>query len=408
MTIPGQTKAVTEALESSDPGHIKTIRGSQLGCLTRSLNDLKSTLVKQADSEEFDLSKISDSKVKLLVKQAKYAYDNVVNLHERYLLKQTGLTDTESEDNDYIAAVEAKFYELIELQGQYDSQVKSKSMIQSTDVTQDKAAESFKGKCGVFKDAIADYDSIVVMVEELFTSEDKHLTAQVHKDLLVKAFDKMDKLGQELLEMSVNILPAINNEDRELYFCTKQRLTYRPMLVKLIKIINEHDIETRGVMSTTTSNPTPTDPLGGTPSSVGAEQCLKLKKLEARHFSGQRREYAAWKRDFKDVVDVPGRPQAEIGFTLKSCIPLKYHYLFDNLSLSEHAKMFEILDNKFGKARLIIDETIDEMEKMKPVTNDQDFITFVDKIDKIRRDLSELKMESEIQNSTVLSRLEQK
>lgn len=94
MTIPGQTKAVTEALESSDPGHIKTIRGSQLGCLTRSLNDLKSTLVKQADSEEFDLSKISDSKVKLLVKQAKYAYDNVVNLHERYLLKQTGLTDT--------------------------------------------------------------------------------------------------------------------------------------------------------------------------------------------------------------------------------------------------------------------------------------------------------------------------
>ena len=56
------------------------------------------------------------------------------------------------------------------------------------------------------------------------------------------------------------------------------------------------------------------------------------------------------KRDFKDVVDVPGRPPAEIGFTLKSCIPLKYHYLFDNLSLSEHTKMFEILENKFDKA----------------------------------------------------------
>ena len=70
--------------------------------------------------------------------------------------------------------------------------------------------------------------------------------------------------------------------------------------------------------------------------------------------------------------------------------------------------MFGVLDNKFGKARLIIDETIAEMERIKPVTNDQDFIIFVDKIDRINRDLSELKMEGEIQNSTVLSKLEQK
>ena len=198
---------------------------------------------------------------------------------------------------DLFYTVKAKFYELIVLQGQYDSQVKAKSRVQSTDVTEDKAAESFKGKSCVFKDAIADYDSIVVMVEELFTNEDNHLTAQVHKDLLTKAFDKIDKLGQELLDMSVNILPAASNENRELYSCTKQRLTYRPMLVKLIKIINEHEIEARGVMSTTT----PTDPLGGTSSSVGAEQCLKLKKLEARHFSGQRREYAAWKKEISKM-----------------------------------------------------------------------------------------------------------
>ena len=95
---------------------------------------------------------------------------------------------------------------------------------------------------------------------------------------------------------------------------------------------------------------------------------MKLKKLEARHFIGQRCEYAAWKRDFKEVVVVPGLPQAEIGLALKSCIPLKYHYLFDNLSLSEHEKMLEILDDKFRKARLIIDETIDDMEKIKPAT----------------------------------------
>ena len=93
-----------------------------------------------------------------------------------------------------------------------------------------------------------------------------------------------------------------------------------------------------------------------------------MKKLEARHFSGQRREYAAWKRDFLDVVAVPGRPGAKRGFTLKSCIHLKRHYLFDNLSLSEHEKMLEILVDKFSKACLIINETIADMEKIEPAT----------------------------------------
>ena len=99
---------------------------------------------------------------------------------------------------------------------------------------------------------------------------------------------------------------------------------------------------------------------------------LKLKKLEAKHFSGQRRKYAAWKHDFCDVANVPGRPAAEIGYTLKSCIPQKFLYLFDNLALSEHGRMLDILDENFGKARFIIDDTVNEMEKMKPVTTDKE------------------------------------
>ena len=133
-----------------------------------------------------------------------------------------------------------------------------------------------------------------------------------------------------------------------------------------------------------------------------ASSYLKLKKFEVRHFSGQRREYSAWKRDFREIVVVPGRPDSEIGFTLKSSIPQKYHYLFDNISLAEHSKMFTILDEKFGKARLIIDETVAEMERIKPVTNDKEFVVFVDKIEKIYRDLNELSLTSEIHNASVL------
>ena len=131
---------------------------------------------------------------------------------------------------------------------------------------------------------------------------------------------------------------------------------------------------------------------GGSPSmgvSASASPGLKLKKIEVRQFSGQRREYAAWKRDFKEIV-LTGRPDAEIGAILKSSIPCEYLYLFDNLSLSEHSKMMEVLDAKFGKPKLIVDETVAEMERIKPIQNDQGFISFVQKIDKIKKDLSEL------------------
>ena len=40
-----KSKAVLDALESEDPVIIKTIRGSQLGNLSRSLNALKTALV---------------------------------------------------------------------------------------------------------------------------------------------------------------------------------------------------------------------------------------------------------------------------------------------------------------------------------------------------------------------------
>ena len=58
------------------------------------------------DSGKLDLPKISDGRVKHLVNHARNSYDNVVNLHERYISKK---------DNEYITAAEAKYCDLIEL-----------------------------------------------------------------------------------------------------------------------------------------------------------------------------------------------------------------------------------------------------------------------------------------------------
>ena len=82
-----QSKAVLDALSSDDPDTIKATRGSQLSNLTRRLNALNRALIKQTTGSEYDLSRISDSEVRINIKEAKVSYSNICDLHERYLLK---------------------------------------------------------------------------------------------------------------------------------------------------------------------------------------------------------------------------------------------------------------------------------------------------------------------------------
>ena len=134
---------------------------------------------------------------------------------------------------------------------------------------------------------------------------------------------------------------------------------------------------------------------------------LKLK-IDKPMFSGKSRDFAIFQRDFETIVAVDGRSDIEIGTLLKSCVPSKWKYLLDNLDNKEHKEMMQILKNKFGRARIIVDECTAEIRKMKVITSDEEFITFVDEIDKIKRDLEQLGLLSDIANTTVISDLESK
>ena len=70
--------------------------------------------------------------------------------------------------------------------------------------------------------------------------------------------------------------------------------------------------------------------------------------------------------------------------------------------------MMTILTAKFGRARIIIDECTSEIRKMKVINSDSEFIAFVDHIDKIKRDLEQLNLLSDIANTTVIADLESK
>ena len=131
-------------------------------------------------------------------------------------------------------------------------------------------------------------------------------------------------------------------------------------------------------------------------------------KVSAPKFSGKSRDFAVFKRDFKSIGVVEGRNAIEVGALLKESIPSEYKYLLNNFELSEHDLMMECLTQKFGRARIIVDECTAELKHMKKLHNDSEFIKFVNHLDKMKRDLSHLGLLADVANTTVISEIESK
>ena len=76
------------------------------------------------------------------------------------------------------------------------------------------------------------------------------------------------------------------------------------------------------------------------------------------------------------------------------------------MELRDHVKMMSILEEEFGTPRQVVDTIVTEMEKLKPVTSDKMFIDYVEKLEKIQRDLTTVNCLEEISNSTIIGKLE--
>ena len=108
------------------------------------------------------------------------------------------------------------------------------------------------------------------------------------------------------------------------------------------------------------------------------------------------------------IVAVSGRPSSVIGINLKNAVPKKHQHLIDKIDTENYEEMMTVLTAQFGQTHLIIDSIVTEIEKIRIVTNDKQFLEFVECLEKIRRDLRALGLEEEIANSTVIGKLEQK
>ena len=142
--------------------------------------------------------------------------------------------------------------------------------------------------------------------------------------------------------------------------------------------------------------------------SVDRTSIVKLQKMSCPKFSGYARDFSHFKRDFNAMVNVVGRSDVEIGSNLLNAVPTNYQHLIDNLDMSNHQEMMKVLTSKFGSSRLVIDDIVSQMEKLKAITTDKGFVEFVEKLEKIKLDLETLEIIGEIANSTVIGKLESK
>ena len=132
---------------------------------------------------------------------------------------------------------------------------------------------------------------------------------------------------------------------------------------------------------------------------------VKLAKIDNIEFSGEYRDFATFKRDFETIV-VPNRAPSDIGLRLRQALPSKYLHLVDNFKPSEYKEMMEALKSKFGNPRHIVSSCLRDIDKMKTPTNDELFISFVEDLEKIERDLKAVELEDRLYHETVLTKIE--
>ena len=112
---------------------------------------------------------------------------------------------------------------------------------------------------------------------------------------------------------------------------------------------------------------------------------IKPKETRSPKFSGYDRDFVQFKKDFIEIVMHPERSDVEIGYYLREAVPAKFKHLVSHIFYSDHEKMMQVLDKKFGPDRFkefienLTAETVlkkeDKQDKtVEDVTDDQNLV----------------------------------
>ena len=430
--------SIEAAIESEDLKLVKKYRGVLKGQLSVSLDKFQRILNNKV-GDEFNHANISKSEVQQIGTKLSTNYDLFIKLHDRYcLLREPSKNDDEeltlaTADEEYTNGVSSKYFPAMDIWAKYkisiaDHEAKEAELRgaqKSKDL--DEAEKSLKLKAVIA--SIPDRESKFVDALDLF------ITSKQEALMVTKCLENVDP--DDLFESSaIQIQPAhivkqaladsfrsLLERLAELKYALKMRGDTDSAIEAKInfnrsneqKEIGKINIDLSKILEAkkinlertklSASGPALSSTMRDSP--VSHLTPIKLNKPDPIKFSGHPRDFATFKRDFEAII-VPNRSAADIGLYLKQAVPSKDVHILANVELENYPEMMNILSSKFGCTRKVVDCIITDIEKLKVVTTDRMFVDYVEKLERINRDISTIKIIDEIANATVISKLEAK
>ena len=396
-----------EALKSSDPKEIKRLRGSISTQITIDINLLAKELAKKTGGS-FDLDKMCHQIIKIQKEKLLTHFDLIQKLHERYVeRREEGIDEAAeqslvSEDVQYLEDIVTKIGPILDEIEAYEECQKDANKAKSLAKCDDENKEAVtKAK----KEFSVVHEKLKTKVDEIIaTEEGSDKRAELIKLLPVESMIHDLTVALNGVKDSCNTLKesfqATQKGGEEKFAADHEYDSEYSNFVDLNMQLKVFEQAKANLAAATTTVVTGT---------VDTKKCapLKVNKPDTLKFSGQARDFAPFKRDFMAII-VPNRDDAQIGIHFKQAIPSKHQHLIANKELKDWEGMMTVIEEELATPKIIVDQTVGEIERMKTATSDKSFVEFVDALEKIQRDLLTLDQLSEIANTSVLSKLESK
>ena len=443
-----------EALKSTDVTVKKKVRSVVKGQITSAVNKL-GVLLDVKSEGDFDHEKISRSETKETLEKLKKSFQLFKKLHDQVLqLSVESKDDQEDEkvilqEENYAEEVSSKVYPVFDKIVKYEKsfskhEAKAEKIEQDALIEQQKSTSEALAKQQrllseslVKEEKVQAKQQLIAKIPEMEkTLAEAGIKYQASKDTALEVVKCLEAIPTDELMDSVEVLlqPADSaKEDLEKSFddvqmkatelvaaleangddsnviITKVKFNYYEELkevnklkIGLDKILNiqrmsdkNRSVDRTPLLSSTfrehSSSPSP----------------IKLNKPDPIKFSGQPRDFATFKRKFEAII-VPNRSAADIGLYLNQAVPVKHQHLISNVDVENYTEMMKILAKKFGTSRLIVESVVSEVDKLKVVTSDKMFLEFVEKLERLNKDLETVNLVDQVANATVIGKLESK
>ena len=144
------------------------------------------------------------------------------------------------------------------------------------------------------------------------------------------------------------------------------------------------------------------------PNTAGGSCGFQMEKPKMPRFSGDVREYAKFKADFKHAIESKYSTRGAITF-LPTCLQGKPLELIRGIG-TDYTAAWEYLDSIYGDPRVVSDTIMQDVVKFKPLRDEEDarFCDLVHLVKRCYNTLKEIGVPGDMDNSPMLSLIEKK